>query len=82
MGNIDILYCNSGILAKTIGPLGDIQQIPIEMFEDTWRINTGIHILVCICVPLLFGREIKNSLRTLRIAYSTGPSTHGVSKMG
>ncbi|GJJ14243.1 hypothetical protein Clacol_008507 [Clathrus columnatus] len=46
MGDIDILYCNSGVLGKTIGPRGNIQDLSIEMFEDIWRANIGTHILL------------------------------------
>lgn len=47
LGEPDILFCNSGILGKTIGPKGDIEDVSIEHFEETWRTNTGVHYLVC-----------------------------------
>ena len=46
LGNPDILFNNSGVTRKVIGPTGDIQQITPEMFEDTWRTNTGTHFKV------------------------------------
>ena len=48
MGHLDILFCNAGIMGKTIGPKGNIQDVPAELFEETWRVNTGVHYLVCI----------------------------------
>lgn len=35
-------------MGKTIGPKGNIQDVPAELFEETWRVNTGVHYLVCI----------------------------------
>lgn len=46
MGDPDILFCNAGILGKTIGPKGNIQDISVDLFEETWRTNTGVHFLV------------------------------------
>jgi len=46
MGDPDILFCNSGILGKTIGAQGDIQEISVDLFEETWRTNTGVHFLL------------------------------------
>ncbi|KIP04577.1 hypothetical protein PHLGIDRAFT_25521 [Phlebiopsis gigantea 11061_1 CR5-6] len=46
LGNPDILLGNHGATFKTIGPTGDIQDISFEMFEETWRLNTGTNYYV------------------------------------
>ena len=46
LGHPDILFGNHGATIKTIGPLGDIGSISPEMFEQTWRLNTGTNFYV------------------------------------
>src|ERR1700761_1266960 len=46
MGNPDILYNNAGTTNKIIGFQGSIQDISVEAFEETWRININSHFLV------------------------------------
>lgn len=46
MSNPDILFNNSGVTRARIGPQGNIQDVSPEMFEETWRTNTGTHFLV------------------------------------
>lgn len=46
LGNPDIFFGNHGIAGKLIGPRGDIGQITPEMFEETWRTNTGTNFYV------------------------------------
>lgn len=46
LGNPDILFGNHGAAFKHIGPNGDIADISPEMFEQTWRLNTGTNFYV------------------------------------
>jgi 3-oxoacyl-[acyl-carrier protein] reductase len=46
LGNPDILFNNSGVLNGAIGPNGNIQDVSVEVFEETWRTNTGTAYLV------------------------------------
>ncbi|PSR73179.1 hypothetical protein PHLCEN_2v10956 [Hermanssonia centrifuga] len=41
LGHPDILFGNHGATKKTIGPTGDIGDISPELFEETWKLNTG-----------------------------------------
>jgi 3-oxoacyl-[acyl-carrier protein] reductase len=46
LGNPDILFNNAGVLNGVIGPNGNIQDVSVERFEETWRTNTGTAYLV------------------------------------
>lgn len=46
MGDVDILFNNSGVTNTVIGPHGNIQDISVEEFESTWKTNTGSSYLV------------------------------------
>lgn len=46
MGNPDILFNNAGIMGTFLGIEGSIYDITPEMFEKTWRTNTGTQFLV------------------------------------
>ena len=46
MGNPDVLFNNAGIMGKFLGLEGSIYDITPELFERTWRTNTGTHFLV------------------------------------
>lgn len=50
LGHPDILFGNHGAAMKVIGPLGDIKDISPELFEQTWRLNTGTNYYVSIRV--------------------------------
>lgn len=54
MGHPDILFNNSGVTNKVIGPQGNIQDISAEEFENTWRTNTGTSYLVS---QIFYGNE-------------------------
>jgi len=73
MGNPDILFNNAGIMGKFLGLEGSIYDITPEMFEHTWRTNTGTQFLLTqLCLPhmeeMKFGRIVFNS----SIAAGTG----------
>jgi 3-oxoacyl-[acyl-carrier protein] reductase len=46
LGHPDILFNNAGVLNNVIGPNGNIQDVSVESFEETWRTNTGTAFLV------------------------------------
>ncbi|KAF8881614.1 hypothetical protein BD779DRAFT_1545772 [Infundibulicybe gibba] len=77
LGHPDILFNNSGATGKVIGPKGNIQDLDIEMFEATWKLNTGSsYLLTQLCVPHMidqkYGRVIFCS------SSSTAQGTGGV----
>ena len=41
LGHPDILFSNHGVTGTKIGPLGDMQEVSAETFEETWRTNAG-----------------------------------------
>ncbi|KAJ3733229.1 NAD-binding protein [Lentinula guzmanii] len=66
MGHPDILFNNAGGTLKTIGRMGNIQDMSIEDFENTWRLNTGSsYLLTQLCIPHMveqqYGRIVFNS---------------------
>ncbi|KAJ3565516.1 hypothetical protein NP233_g7584 [Leucocoprinus birnbaumii] len=66
MGHPDVLFNNAGVLGGTIGPNGNIQDVSVETFENTWRTNTGTaYLLTQLCLPSMeqkkWGRIVFNS---------------------
>ncbi len=56
LGHPDIFFGNHGVAGNTIGPNGDVADISPQMFEETWRTNTGTNFYVrrqCWLSPLL-----------------------------
>lgn len=41
LGPPDVFFGNHGAAFATIGPRGDVGDVSPEMFEQTWRLNTG-----------------------------------------
>lgn len=51
LGQIDILFCNAGSTGGHTG-VTNLADVPIDVFEQTWRINTGSAILLTqLCLP-------------------------------
>jgi 3-oxoacyl-[acyl-carrier protein] reductase len=46
LGHPDIFFGNHGSAFKIIGPNGNIGDIDYQMFEQTWRLNTGTNYYV------------------------------------
>jgi NAD(P)-dependent dehydrogenase (short-subunit alcohol dehydrogenase family) len=46
LGNPDILFNNAGTTGTVVGRRGDIENVTLEDFEQTWKINTGSSFLV------------------------------------
>jgi 3-oxoacyl-[acyl-carrier protein] reductase len=41
LGEIDILFNNFAIMGPMLGRNGNIEDLPLEAFEEVWRANTG-----------------------------------------
>lgn len=52
LGNPDILFNNAGITGTVVGRRGNIEDVTLEDFENTWKVNTGSSFLVgpIICI--------------------------------
>lgn len=73
LGSPDILFGNHGATFKTIGPTGDIQDISFEMFEETWRLNTGTnYYLAQLCIPHMAKQKWGRIILTSSVAALTG----------
>ncbi|THH07469.1 hypothetical protein EW145_g3360 [Phellinidium pouzarii] len=59
LGHPDVLFNNAGVTTKLIGPNGNIEDITPEMFEETWRSNTGTHYLLTqLCIPHMLEQNV------------------------
>jgi 3-oxoacyl-[acyl-carrier protein] reductase len=73
MGNPDILYNNSGIVHKIIGFQGSIEDVTMEMFEETWKINTASHFLLTqLCMPHMLEKHFGRIVFCTSVAAHTG----------
>ncbi|TFK51559.1 NAD-binding protein [Heliocybe sulcata] len=66
MGHLDVLFNNAGTTTKVIGRAGAIEDVDMDVFERTWRVNSGSSFLLTqLCVPHMvkqqFGRIVFNS---------------------
>jgi len=72
MGNPDILFNNAGSAAGH-SPVTNLADVPIEIFEKTWRINTGSAILLTqLCFPSMEDRGWGRIIFCSSIAAFTG----------
>ncbi|KAJ3761318.1 NAD-binding protein [Lentinula raphanica] len=84
MGHPDILFNNAGATIKAIGRMGNIQDVSIEDFEKTWKLNTGSsYLLTQLCIPHMvqqqYGRIVFNSRQVRkRFSLRCTPGTGGV----
>lgn len=52
-GQVDVLFCNAGTTGGISG-VKELKEVGIEVFERTWRINTGSAILLTqLCLPYM-----------------------------
>ncbi|PFH49530.1 hypothetical protein AMATHDRAFT_147496 [Amanita thiersii Skay4041] len=73
MGHPNVLINNAGILGKVIGPEGDIQDISIDLFEHTWRTNTGTGFLLTqLCLPNMLKEHFGRIVFTSSVAAGVG----------
>ncbi|KAH9930890.1 3-oxoacyl-reductase [Fomitopsis serialis] len=73
LGNPDVLFSNHGMAGPTIGPNGDIRDISPEVFEETWRTNTGTHFLLTqLCVPYMEEQKWGRVIYTSSVAAGNG----------
>ncbi|KZT18767.1 NAD-binding protein [Neolentinus lepideus HHB14362 ss-1] len=73
MGHPDVLFNNAGTARGAVGRAGQIEDVDMETFESTWRVNAGSSFLLTqLCVPHMvtqkFGRIVFNS----SVAAATG----------
>jgi len=78
MGHPDILFNNAGATVKAIGRMGNIQDVSVEDFEQTWKVNTGSsYLLTQLCLPHMleqkYGRVVFNSSVAAGIGGVVGP---------
>lgn len=53
IGNVDVLFCNAGTTGGHSG-VQHLNDVPFDVFEKTWRINTGSAILLTqLCMPYM-----------------------------
>jgi len=73
MGQVDILFNNSGVTNTVIGPQGNIQDISVEEFEGTWRTNTGSsYLLTQLCLPYMLDQKWGRIIFCSSVAAGTG----------
>ncbi|KIK54767.1 hypothetical protein GYMLUDRAFT_87926 [Collybiopsis luxurians FD-317 M1] len=75
MDHPDILFNNARALVKTIGRMGNVQDVSIDEFEMTWKLNAGSgYLLTQLCLPHMveqkYGRVVFNSRLTQQDASS------------
>ncbi|KAJ3535678.1 hypothetical protein NM688_g6942 [Phlebia brevispora] len=73
LGQPDVLFGNHGAAVKTIGPRGDIGTISPELFEETWRLNTGTNFyLAQLCIPHMEAQKWGRIILTSSVAALNG----------
>jgi 3-oxoacyl-[acyl-carrier protein] reductase len=66
IGFINVLFANAGTTSNASGPTGQLENVSLDTFEQTWRVNTlSSYHLTQLVVPSMvekgFGRVIYNS---------------------
>jgi 3-oxoacyl-[acyl-carrier protein] reductase len=66
IGTINVLFANAGTTSDASGPTGQLENVSLETFEKTWRVNTlsSYHLTQLVVPSMLeegFGRVIYNS---------------------
>ncbi|KAI8974192.1 3-oxoacyl-reductase [Trametes punicea] len=73
LGHPDILFSNHGVTGPKIGPEGDMQDVPAEVFEEIWRTNAGTHyVLAQKCLPHMQQQQWGRIIFTSSVAAGTG----------
>ncbi|KAJ3730565.1 NAD-binding protein [Lentinula raphanica] len=79
MGHPDILFNNAGATIKAIGRMGNIQDVSIEDFEKTWKLNTGSsYLLTQLCIPHMVQQQYGRIFILILICMQCPPGTGGV----
>ncbi|GBE88957.1 3-oxoacyl-reductase [Sparassis crispa] len=70
IGHPDILFANHGIAGHKIGPLlGNINDVPMEVFEEMWWTNTGTsYMFAQLCVLHMEAQKYEHVIFTSSIA--------------
>lgn len=72
-GHPDILFNNSGVKGSVIGTEGNIQDVSVDMFEQTWKTNTGTHFLLTqLCLPHMESQKYGRIIFCSSVAAGTG----------
>ncbi|THH29015.1 hypothetical protein EUX98_g5173 [Antrodiella citrinella] len=73
LGPPDILFANHGVTGPKIGPMGNIQDISSEVFEDVWRTHAGTSFkLAQLCLPHMESQKWGRLIFTSSVAALTG----------
>ncbi|THU98559.1 NAD-binding protein [Dendrothele bispora CBS 962.96] len=73
LGHPDILFNNAGDTVKVIGKMGDIQDISVEMFEHTWKLNAGSSFLLTqLCLKYMIDQKYGRIIFNSSVAAGTG----------
>ncbi|KAI0085902.1 3-oxoacyl-reductase [Irpex rosettiformis] len=73
LGHPDIFFGNHGITKSVIGPNGNLGDISPQMFEETWRTNTGTNFyLAQLCIPHMEKQKWGRIILTSSVAALTG----------
>jgi len=73
LGHPEILYNNSGIVHKNLGFAASIEEVTMEMFEETWRINNASHFLLTqLCIPNMLEQRYGRIVFCSSVAANTG----------
>ncbi|KDQ57893.1 hypothetical protein JAAARDRAFT_250632 [Jaapia argillacea MUCL 33604] len=73
LGNPDVLFNNAGMAGKFIGKTGEIQDVDMEMFEKTWKVNCGSsYLLTQLCLPYMESQKFGRIVFCSSVAAGTG----------
>lgn len=72
-GRIDVLFANAGTTSGKSGPAGGLEQVNLEDFEATWRVNTlAPYQLTQLVVPNMLKSGYGRVIYTSSVAALTG----------
>ncbi|KAJ6510523.1 NAD-binding protein [Mycena sanguinolenta] len=58
LGHPDILFNNAGTTGTVVGKRGDIENVTLDDFEKTWKVNTGSSFLLTqLCIPHMVSQK-------------------------
>jgi 3-oxoacyl-[acyl-carrier protein] reductase len=68
LGQPDILYSNAAMAGTMLGIKGRVQDVSIEEFEKSWRVNAGS--------PFLVSNQFRGENKTIRISGVVSSTMH------
>ncbi|TCD62513.1 hypothetical protein EIP91_006787 [Steccherinum ochraceum] len=73
LGHPDILFANHGTTGLKIGPMGNIQDVSLDLFEELWKLHAGISFrLTQLCLPHMESSQWGRVIFTSSVAALTG----------